>query len=161
MSNLFESGDLFEASTRLEYAAACIERLANQEKPDEKAEKALRWAGELLACVDWESGTEERAKVSPDTAFRATSVRPTFYTTLLRMRQEFEESGLKNDRDVFRFLSSLYLLLNDRGTQQPTMMPKARLDLAASFIHEISRDLLLDVCHNGLPTPERTFAFGT
>lgn len=159
MSNLFESGDLFEASTRLESASAWITRLADGDDLDENGTKALQWAGELLECVDWQGGTERRTNVSPDTTVRATSVRPTFYTTLLRTREEFKKAGLENEDDVFGFLRELYLLLN--GEKDTPDISGARLKLAAGFIHEISRDLLLEVCHNGLPGPEHVFTFRT
>lgn len=159
MSNLFESGDLFEASTRLESASASIARLADGHKLDDKGKEALRWAGELLLCVDWQGGSGRDANVSPDTAVRATSVRPTFYTTLLRTREEFRKADLKNEDEVFHFLRDLYLLLS--GKKDAGDVSDLRLKLAADFIHEISKDLLLQVCHNGLPGPERVFAFGT
>ncbi|MBX3180288.1 MAG: hypothetical protein KF886_23300 [Candidatus Hydrogenedentes bacterium] len=146
MSTIFESSDLFEASIRLEDAAASLAQIAETCKLDATDTGSLKWAGDLLRSVDWDFQKDSPRHINPDLAVQATSIRPFFYNVLIESRDQFIAAGISSEEDALDFFRNFYGLLN--GEKAPSDISKSHLSLASKFLHEISRGLLLEVTGN-------------
>jgi len=158
MPSLFEFAELFEASTRLEYAAQSVCQLIDGISLSDEDKSSLNWAGQLLERVDWYESKWASAHVTADLAVQATSVRPIFYSTLTKTFRKIQESE-ENEEEIRRnFLRYLHHLLNKSDKSEE--IPKEYLRFSADFLHLLSRSLLLQVGHNGHSEPKPSLAFG-
>jgi len=144
---IFEEPELFVASTKLQYAVDILEGLSKNRKlmPNEKEKEHLRWCGNLIEQVDWNSDAfrnrkehEENARFC-DMCCIATSVRPYFYRELIRIRNpSLLERG---------FLDRLYFTLKSGGEE--IMLTTEELTQARGLIQGISKRLLEEFNRDG------------
>lgn len=157
MPNIFESSDLFEASIRFEDASASLAQIAANKQLQSTGMESLKWAGELLRTVDWDLQKESTRNVSPEVAVQATSIRPFFYNVLVESREQFIQAGIDSEDEALNFFRDFYRLLN--GEREPSDFGSSHLWLASTFLHEISRGLLLEVTGNYYPGSEERTEF--
>jgi hypothetical protein len=112
--------------------------------PDAVAQDALRWAGNFLVTVDWEHGPASggAASMTDSFAVQATTARPAFYASLLKVAPKFKNHGLVNRDSMVNFFRILYGVLSTGGTLEEDVQ-KPQLELGATLLHELSSGLLL------------------
>ncbi|MDE2106167.1 MAG: hypothetical protein KGL39_53590 [Patescibacteria group bacterium] len=154
MENLVQTAQFLEASSRLRLASYWLGQLADntEKKPDLKGQADLAWAGRFLTEVDWTSSPERPSGPSGEFAIQATSVRPLFYSSLVRFRQDLREAGINDPKTLAKFFNALYAFLSLKDyqiKQKPISCPEMKL--GAAFLEEISQSLLVQLNGNGLP----------
>ena len=162
MSDLMQSARVFEASARLQSASKSLADLADGKHLDHPGREALEWAGKFLPRLDWSSDMPAERGIGGGLAVQATSARPTFYASLLRIRPQFEEAAVRTPKELVSFLKQLYQLLSSGGlakdgenSLQPHLMP-----LGAILLHELSQGLLKQLGNNGLPRRHQVLVQG-
>jgi hypothetical protein len=150
MSDLLQSSRLFEVSTRLQTASACLSRLAVGETPEPACEESLKWAGNFLGQVDWNSELEPGPRAGGNLAVQATTTRPTFYASVLKIAPDFVSAGVKTQDEIVVYLRSVYELLDSGGAKKSSLSAD-RISLAARLLHVMSQSLLAQLGNNGLP----------
>ena len=136
MLDLAQSARLFDASTRLQSASSAIEQIAGGAKVSGDADEMLKWVGEFMPSLDWNSAVG----MSGGLAVQATSARPTFYASLQKIGPQLSAAHIRTDKDVEGFLGQLWQFLQSGG--QSHILDNDRLRLAANLLHEISQGLL-------------------
>lgn len=150
MKDLAESSQLFEASSRLQSAATALRKI-NAHRPLAASDRtSLRWSGRFLEEVDFNVDPRSHQSASGDLSVQATEVRPSFYAALLNVQPAFRAAGIKAEPQMKTFLLSTYHVLTSGGdVGRKKIEPPTRLDLAASFLEELSRALLIRLTDNG------------
>lgn len=153
MEDMGMTAKLFETSSKLRLASSSLDRIASGDQLDNVAIEALTWAGRFLSAVDWSSAGSGKSQVGGGLALQATSVRPTFYSSILRIAPMFKEAGMKGDKDVMSFLGLLYANLLSPGApgRGRKRLNPAQARLAARLLHEVSQSILVQLNNNGLP----------
>ena len=160
MTELSESSRLFEASSRLDSAAAVLSKLSKGEQTTSAERKALVWAGDFLCRVDWTAGGGNGAASFGNLAAQATEVRPTFYAALIAIERRLREAGLTREEQVVEFLRKLYQFLANGGANGNSKLPAERLQLASVLLLELSQRLLIQLTDNGLPREDELLVGG-
>ncbi len=153
MEEMGLTAKLFETSSKLETASGWIERIAAGEEPNTKGIEVLVWAGHFLSEMDWTSRTSARATVGGGLAIQATSVRPTFYSALIRIAKRFQEAGMTTEDDIIKYLGALYnfLLSQEAPAKKQKKLNSAQYKLASTLLQEIAQSILVQLNNNGLP----------
>lgn len=153
MEDLALTARLFETSSRLHLAAVWLQKRSQGIEPDEFGREALKWAGKLLSEVDWSSRSRDRHGIGGGFALQATSVRPTFYSSLFRLAPELRKAGIRDNKDVLSFLNYLYESLVSAAPPRRRTRGHSpeQLRLGAALLDEISRATLVQLNNNGLP----------
>lgn len=151
---------LFKTSSKLESAAAALERLAcsNKENVTSAEKQGLSWSGEFLSAMDWNAQRSSKP-VAGSLALEATSVRPTFYSCLFRMAPKLRDAGMNDERQIRSFLSNLYTTLRSLGEERRHQRKSLKADecqLGALLLHEMAESILVQINNNGLPQPTAT-----
>jgi len=151
MEDLGLTAKLFETSSKLHLASSWLEKVAKGFEPDTSGKEALSWAGRFLSEVDWSSRTEKRGLAG--FALQATTVRPTFYSSLFRIAPQLREAGMKSEKDILGFLSQLYsyLYYSDNAEKDHKKLNAIQSRIGALLLQEISRSLRVQLNNNGLP----------
>jgi hypothetical protein len=149
MSDLFESAEIFEASARLQGAAICLSKLAKNVGEGSDCKFHLKWVGAFLGQLE-SPHIASASSAGENLAVQATTARPTYYASLLRIRHHLEVAGLNTPDSVAKFLKSLFSFL-EAGGQGGQIRPE-ELQLGADFLRQLSADLLAQLDRNGLPT---------
>ena len=106
MTDLLQSAELFDLSSRLGTASSALRSLAQRGSISEHAQKELEWTGRFLSQVDWEQEHKSTGG-SGSLAVQVTTVRPTFYASVARLAPRFAEMKMKSLDLVSRFLQDL------------------------------------------------------
>lgn len=160
MKDLAESLQLFEASSRLQSAATALRKLEAHRPLAPSDRNSLRWSGKFLEEVDLNVDPRSHQSASGELSVQATEVRPSFYAALLNIQPEFRAAGIKAEPQLQRFLLSTYHLLTSGGHRGTNKNPEPnRLDLAAGFLEELSRALLIRLTNNGVPSNKELVEF--
>lgn len=141
---------LFLASSKLNQASSWLEKLAKGQQPDSEGAQTLNWVGRFLSEV----GTSRGASGGGGLSIQATSVRPTFYSSVLRIAPRFQEAGLNSDKEVIAFLerlNGLLLVSGSRDAAKKQQLDEAQYRLAVELLREVSRSILVQLSNNGLP----------
>lgn len=148
MENLVQAAELLEASSKLRLAAYWINEVCKgSATPDSNGKEALNWAGRFLTEVDWTSPTHKPVSPCGEFAVQATSVRPIFYSSLIKFGQELNEAGINSSKDLTLFFRNLYAFLQSSSFDEK---PKnLNLKLSTEFLEEISHSLLVQLNSNG------------
>jgi len=148
MVELLESAHIFEASTKLQFAATCLSKIAGGEKPTQQTRDILTWTGTLLMRVDWRRDEwASAAYINPVMATQATAVRPVFFETFFKWFKEAK----REVPDIGDFLKLFYSFLRSGGVE--SKLTSEQLDLAAQFLQAFSENLLSRISTNGIPKP--------
>ena len=150
---LTEASHLFEASSKLDSAATILNKLSSGEPATADDRNILEWTGRFLNQVDWTAGSSGHGGGVANLTVQATVVRPTFYAALIGIERRLREAGLQQEKEVTNFLRMLYRFLVRRGAQGKSQqrIPADRLRLAAAFLRELSKGLLVQLTDNSLP----------
>ncbi len=153
MDDMGSKTKLFEISSKLQNASIWLKKIAKNEQLDAKGTDILYWAGQFLCEVDWSSKIAAKPSVSGCLTVQATSVRPTFYSSLIRIAPKLQAEGMKTETDILKFVRVIYsFLLSVKSSTNDTKKPLPReCDLAAMFLSEISDSILIQLNNNGLP----------
>jgi hypothetical protein len=153
MKDLFESSQIFEASSRLQSAAASLRKIKDHQSLTPNERGNLRWSGRFLKEVDWSEDTRNGASVSGELSVQATDVRPSFYATLLHIQPVLRSAGIHAEDQLQQFLSATYHLLTAGGyDKRKQAFDAATIDLAATLLEELASALLIRLTGNGVPT---------
>jgi hypothetical protein len=158
MEDMALTARLFETSSRLRLASSWLERIAEGGEPNTEGKDTLKWAGQFMCEVDWSSPTTHKASVGGGFALQATTVRPTFYSSLFRLAPRLRKAGMEKEEDVLSFLSSLYHNLISSGAPgkgHKKLSPEYS-KLGAILLQEISKSILVQLSNNGLPRTKTT-----
>lgn len=154
MENLAQTAQFLEASSKLRSAAYWLNQLSKdaQTKPNTKGHEDLEWAGRFLTEVDWTSTPSKRIGCSGEFAIQATSIRPVFYSSLVRFGQELRDAGISDTKSLAKFFAALYSFLSkpEYNLKQPSISI-SNMKLGAAFLEEISQSLIVQLSGNGLP----------
>jgi hypothetical protein len=150
MSDLLQSAQLFEVSSRLQSASTSLSALADGRQLDDAQKNALRWAGAFLSQVDWASRAQSRESIVDRFAVQATAARPTFYEALVSLFPDFRRLGIASPERVTGFLSKLYTVLLEGG-DKALGIKSDRLRLAAELLEWLSQSMLDQLTDNGVP----------
>jgi len=156
MADLLQTARLFEVGTRLQTAAANLMSVAQGGKPDSNA---LKWAGDFLLRVDWNSNAMPKGGVDGGLAVSATSARPKFYASLVRIGPKLGQVGIRSEEQVYDFLRSIYGFLQSGGSQVLDLSAD-HFKLASEFLHILSQSIMVDLSNNGLPRRRSVLALG-
>jgi len=158
MADLLQTARLFEVGTRLQTASSSLVRIAQGVAPDAGA---LKWAGNFLSQVDWTSGTGvgTQAGIDGGLAAAATNTRPKFFAALLRIQSKFKEVGINSDEEVYSFLKAMYRYLESGGVEQDDLKAEHFM-LAGELLRVLSRSIMVELSHNGLPKREPILSIG-
>lgn len=149
--DLHASATMFEASTWLQSASTALLGLMRGNRPDLSAQTAMQWAGSFLLTMDWEQG-RHAASASDALAMQATTARPTFYATLMKVKPLFHDFGLSGRDELVRFLRSLYGVLS-AGGESGEKLDQKQLKAGAALLHELSAGLLLLISQESSSAP--------
>jgi hypothetical protein len=150
MVDLLQSAKLFEVSVRLQTASSHLARVAEGINLPSQDRATLRWAGNFLAEVDWNSGIKPGVGADGGLAVSATNTRPKFYASLMRIGPRFQDVGIDSEDKIYAFLKNLYIVLISGGTKKKGLR-KDVLNLGTELLHILSRSIMVDLCNNGLP----------
>ena len=153
MKDLAESSQLFEASSRLQSAATALRKIEAHCPLAESDRSTLRWSGKFLEEVDLNVDPRSHQSASGELSVQATEVRPSFYAALLNIQPTFRAAGIRADTQLQTFLLYIYRVLTSGGHLEPKRnRESSRLDLAATFLEELSKALLVRLTNNGVPS---------
>ena len=150
MADLLQSARLFEVSTRLQTASSCIKKFVKEKEVSPKEQEAFKWAGNFLARVDWNSGIPADTGVVGGLTVSATSARPKFYSSLIKIGPQLQVAGIDSDEKVTTFLAAAYKLLMSGGKDRKDITDQ-RLALLGELLHLISQSIMVDLSNNMLP----------
>lgn len=158
MEDLGMTAKLFETSSNLQLASIWLKRIVEGEQIDSEGKEVLHWAGKFLYEVDWSSKIPQQTSVGGGLALQATSVRPTFYSSLIRIAPKFKEAGMKTEEEILNFLRRLYQNLLTLGApgKGHKKLKYSESKLGALLLHEISESIFIQLNNNGL---QRTSIF--
>ncbi len=160
MKDLAESSQLFEASSRLQSAATALRKIETHRPLAQSDRSSLRWSGKFLEEVDLNVDPRSHHSASGELSVQATEVRPSFYAALLNIQPAFRAAGIKADQQMQTFLASTYHVLTSGGRLgRKQTKESSRLDLAATFLEELSRALLVRLTDNGVPSNKELVEF--
>lgn len=144
MPDMLQAAGMFEASAKTQRASDYLLDLARGEDLDDDGREILSWVGDLLPQVDWDYSGKLKEQAAHAMRLAATSARPAFYASLVKMRRRFEESGLEKKEDVGSFLEALYGVLTSGGTDKEhcAALGADRFNLAAAFLRELALAIL-------------------
>lgn len=144
---------LLETSYKLQLASTWLKRTAEGDRPDSEGKEVLNWAGKFLYEVDWSSKIPQTTFMGGGLTLQATSVRPTFYSSLIRIAPKFKEEGMKTEEKILNFLSLLYKNLLTIGAPGKgcKKLKSSESILGALLLQEISDSIFIQLNNNGLP----------
>jgi hypothetical protein len=150
MNDLIYQAETFETSAGLRRAASALSSLGKGRNLTEDERFALMWAGDLLLEVDFNTRAKQQS-VGSGLAVQATSVRPTFYSSLLRIASRFRDAGLKDQDAIAGFLLVLLNNLAKAGSpgRGSRKLKPTECDLGSYFLEEIADSLLVQLGNNG------------
>jgi hypothetical protein len=153
MEDMSLTSRLFRTSSKLHFASDLLPKLSEGCSMVEDEMAALKWAGSFLCEMDWSSQVPKEQNVGGGLILQATSVRPTFYSCLLRIAPLLREAGLETEEQVVDFLSSLYRNLLSPGSpgRGHKKLNSTESKLGALLLHEIAETILVQLSNNGLP----------
>ncbi len=153
MEDMGLTGKLFETSLKFQLASMWLQKISAGESADEEGKNILSWIGVLLREIDWSSNIPTRTSVGGGLSVQATTVRPTFYSSLIRIAPKFKEAGFTTERDILNFLSNLYYNLLSHGTpgRGHKKLNSSESELGVLLLQEISESILIQLNNNGLP----------
>ncbi len=153
MEDLGMTAKLFETSSNLQLASIWLKRIVEGEQVDSEGKEVLTWTGKFLYEVDWSSKIPQKTSVGGGLALQATSVRPTFYSSLIRIAPKFKEAGMKTEEEILNFLRCLYQNLLTLGApgKGHKKLKYFESKLGALLLHEISESILIQINNNGFP----------
>ncbi len=156
MPDLLQSARMFEASSKMQSACAYLQALADGKSLDEKSKNTLKWVGKLLPEMDWDYTEAENKRDSNKMAFEATSARPAFYASLVKLDHEFNEAGLDKREKVSEFLKSFYELLLSGGTDEKLRkeLSGTKLGIASKLLSELAHSILRQYASSEPKRPE-------
>ena len=135
----------------MQTAASLLAELASGDVPDTGGQEALRWTGRLLAQIDWDSEVPVEGQAGAGFAVQATTTRPAFYASLIKVAPRLREAGIKSEPEVAKFLGRLYSLLESGGADA-AVFPPGHLRVGAMFLRELSSGIIVELSDNGLPS---------
>jgi hypothetical protein len=151
MEDMGMTAQLFQTSSRLHSASSWLRKIAQGEDVDSQAQELLKWTGTFLREVDW-SSSAQKGTAGGGLVLQATSIRPTFYSVLIRIAPELQAAGLKSEKQIGGFLTLLYDTLSAGGViKGPRKLNAKHSEAAATLLHEISQSILVQMNNNGLP----------
>jgi len=150
MADLLQSARIFEASARLEEASTCLRTWSSQQVPSGRQRDCLAWAGNFLSQLDKTSGVAQSTSVNYGLAVQATTARPSFYNSLIRVAHLFQAAGLRDTSSISDYLRRLYAFLSGSPSTVPPSLSPQELLLGAILLHELSHSLLLKLSGNGV-----------
>jgi len=150
MSDLLQSAQLFEVSSRLQTASTYLQKMVDGEGPGPAGEDALKWAGAFLTQVDWASKIKPAEGAREGLAVQATSARPSFYRVITKLFPVFEHNGITTSEDVSAFLGDVYTTLVGGGTVTEGLVPE-RLRIAATLLELLSQSVLSQLSDDSVP----------
>jgi hypothetical protein len=156
MADLLQTARLFEVGTRLQTASSNLVKIAQGSTPDIGA---LKWAGSFLCQVDWTSGIGSQPGMDGGLTAAATNTRPKFFAALLRIQGKFREVGIDSDERVYGFLKAIYRCLESGGIERDDLKAEHFM-LAGELLHVLSRSIMVELSHNGLPKREPVLSIG-
>ena len=159
MSDLLQTARLFEVSTKLQSTSSLINRYAEGYPLDSNGRKIFQWAGSFLTRVDWNSDIEAEPGVGGGLTVSATSTRPKFYESLLKIAPKLNEVGIQSETDVQKFLGGLYKLLISEGKKRNGLQ-KSHLKVAGELLHVLSKSIIVELNNNGLPKRTTNLSIG-
>jgi len=159
MPDLLQSAKLFEVGAKLQTASSCMSKCAQGLELDEKDREILKWAGSFLAQVDWTSEIGVETGDGGGLSVSATNTRPKFYASLLKIGPKFSEVGITPEKNIYKFLKSVYSLLISGGTNG-TKIPTDQLELVSELLHTLSQNIMVDLSNNMLPTRHTLLSVG-
>jgi len=149
MENLVQAAELLETSSKLRLAAYWINEVGKGSvTPDDAGKEALNWAGRFLTEVDWTSPARKPVSPCGEFAVQATSVRPIFYSSLIKFGQELNEAGISNSKELTSFFRNLYIFLQSASFDEKSKSLNLNLKLSSEFLEEISHSLLVQLNGN-------------
>lgn len=152
MEDMGLTARLFETSSKLHLASLWLERIAEGKEPDTAGKEALTWVGQFLREVDWSNQTPASANIGGRLAVQATSIRPTFYSSLIKSAHRFREAGITTEKDILKFLKTLYdFLALSTPQKHHNKLTRRKFILGALFLHEIAESIFVQLNNNGLP----------
>lgn len=152
MEDLSLTSKLFLASSKLNQASSWLQKLAKGTKPDAEGIETLKWAGHFLGEVDV-SSKPYGSSAGGNLSIQATSVRPTFYSSVMRIAPLFQKAGFNNGDEIIGFLNRLngLLLMESAPTAKSQKPDPAHYRLAGELLREVSRSIMVQLSNNGLP----------
>lgn len=151
MKDLLESSHFFVASSNLQSAAAALRKIEESQALDSHDRENLKWCGRFLTEVDWDTDCGSAEQISGDLSVQATEVRPSFYAALLNIQPALRRGGLRSDEARQQFFVSTYQLLASGGQKRKNNPQKTELELAAIFLDELAKALLLRLIETRAP----------
>ncbi len=154
MEDLNLASKLFQASSKLNQASSWLVELAEGREPDEEGIKTLNWVGQFISEVDISSRLTSGVSVGGSLSIQATSVRPTFYSSVMRIAPLFQKAGFNSGEEIIGFLNRLNALLSVKGTKDHGMSQRqiaVYYKLASELLKEVSRSIMVQLSNNGLP----------
>ena len=152
MEDMALTARLFETSSKLRLASSWLKKIEEGDDPNFEGSEALKWAGQFMCEVDWSSHQERGTGLGGRLSLQATTVRPTFYSSLFRLAPELRKAGIDSNKELLRFLNTLYANLRS-GTPKKSRkkLTPEQIRLGAILLQEISRAILIQLNNNGLP----------
>lgn len=150
MADLANESVIFAIIIKLQSAAIALESLAAGRNLSQREEAAIAWAGDFLDGVDRKPGTPLRSGMGGGMTSQATALRPTFYSSLMSMSEDFARNGLSSERDIYDFLRESYEYMR-RPAQAKNGPPADRVLLAAQLLTAMSTRLRVRLNNNGAP----------
>jgi hypothetical protein len=137
---------IFAATTTLQDAATQLKRLQVGEKLASDDRDVLRRAGTFLLQIDRSHPLDARppmeANLSVDTSV-AVEARPSFYASVLKLRDLLNDLGVDNREKFTRLFQNLYLTLTSGGTVRGDAdEASAHLRVGVFLLTEMSEELL-------------------
>jgi len=154
---------LLEASSKLKSASLALESISKKTPPGPEAAKTLKWVGEFLMLMDWSSRPASHSNITPpELEPQVTSVRPTFYSSLLHLGPALEKEEISNQEELFKFLRTLYIFLEapiDEGSRfKPINEGYSRL--GAKLLQELSQAIMIQLNSSNLPSGPQLLTAG-
>ena len=137
MEDLSITSSLFILSSKLKQAAVSLEKITTASKLDDSDQKIMSWAGQFLCAMDLSCS---KGQPCGGLAVQATSIRPTFYSCLIRF---VEDGTIRNEKSLNSFLIKLYDVLQYPAEPAKTKKLKAEeIKLASLLLKEMSESSL-------------------
>lgn len=152
MEDMNLMANLFVASSKLRLASSWLEKMANGDEPDDAGKDTLFWAGKFLCQLDWTSSLSQNGQISRGLGIEATSIRPAFYSSLMRIAPQLKIIGIDTETKLLDFLSNFYTyLLSNENKELNKKLDTGYSNIGSILLNEIAQTIFIQLNNNGLP----------
>jgi len=143
---------LFVASSKLRLASSLLEALSHGDELDDNGEATLNWVGNFLCQLDWNSSQFQNGQISSGQGIQATSIRPAFYSSIIRIAPQLKSIKIDSDEKLGRFLNKFYsYLLSNREEKMKNKLDGNYSMIGSILLNEIAQTIFIQLNNNGLP----------